>query len=164
MSLISSLTALILPAVSGLKAKILEAQSEASKDLKAPAEWLQGLDAQFERRDDAGIYFIDRIWIPSFGGIRKLIMDEAHTSKYLVHPGTDKMYYDLRDLFGGLRLARIYINENVARHGVPVSIISDRDGRFSSHFWRALHKALGTRLDMSMAYCKVPNKQIFLAC
>ncbi|GJY20686.1 putative reverse transcriptase domain-containing protein [Tanacetum coccineum] len=37
--------------------------------------------------------------IPLVGGIRKLIMDEAHISRYLVHPGTDKMYYDLRDLY-----------------------------------------------------------------
>ncbi|GKA51244.1 putative reverse transcriptase domain-containing protein [Tanacetum coccineum] len=50
------------------------------------------------------------------------------------------------------KLARIYINEIVARHCVPVSIISDRDGRFTSHFWQALQKALGTRLDMSTTY------------
>ncbi|GJX88575.1 putative reverse transcriptase domain-containing protein [Tanacetum coccineum] len=50
------------------------------------------------------------------------------------------------------RLARIYINEIVARHDVPMSIISDRDGRFTSQFWQALHKELRTRLDMSMAY------------
>ncbi|GKB93391.1 putative reverse transcriptase domain-containing protein [Tanacetum coccineum] len=42
-----------------------------------------------------------------------------------------------------IRLARIYINEIVARHDVLVSIILDRDGQFSSHFWRALQKALG---------------------
>nr|GEX89965.1 reverse transcriptase domain-containing protein [Tanacetum cinerariifolium] len=84
---------------SGLQTKILEAQSEASKDLKALTEWLRGLDAQFERRDDGGIYFVDRIWIPSVGGIRKLIMDEPHTLRYSVHPGVDKMYYDLRDLY-----------------------------------------------------------------
>ncbi|GJZ85191.1 putative reverse transcriptase domain-containing protein [Tanacetum coccineum] len=54
---------------------------------------------RFERRDDGGIYFVDRIWITSVGGIRKLIMDEAHTSKYLTHPSADKMYYDLRDLY-----------------------------------------------------------------
>ncbi|GKB78375.1 putative reverse transcriptase domain-containing protein [Tanacetum coccineum] len=227
---------------SGLKAKILEAQGEASKDLKAPSEWLRGLETHFEKRDDGGIYFFDRIWIPSVGGIRKLIMDEAHTSRYSVHPGADKMYYDLRDLYwwpgmkrdiaeyvskcltcskikaehqkpSGLlqqpeipewkwekitmdlvtklpksssgydaiwvivdrltksahflpiredykteKLARIYINEIVARHGVPVSIISDRDGRFAggsdsaSHLWQALQKALGTKLNMSTAY------------
>ncbi|GKB19607.1 putative reverse transcriptase domain-containing protein [Tanacetum coccineum] len=84
---------------SGIKTKILEAQSEASKDLKAPAEWLRGLERHFEQRDDGEIYFFDRIWIPSVGGVRKLIMDEAHTSRYSVHPGADKMYYDLRDLY-----------------------------------------------------------------
>ncbi|GJS35434.1 putative reverse transcriptase domain-containing protein [Tanacetum coccineum] len=84
---------------SGLKTKILEAQDEASKDLKAPTEWLRGLERHFEQRDDGEIYFFDRIWIPSFGGVRKLIMDEAHTSRYLVHSGADKMYYDLRDLY-----------------------------------------------------------------
>ncbi|GJW82277.1 putative reverse transcriptase domain-containing protein [Tanacetum coccineum] len=51
------------------------------------------------QRDDGEIYFFDRIWIPSVGGVRKLIMDEAHTSRYSVHPGADKMYYDLRDLY-----------------------------------------------------------------
>nr|GEV46346.1 putative reverse transcriptase domain, ribonuclease H-like domain, aspartic peptidase domain protein [Tanacetum cinerariifolium] len=84
---------------SGLKTKILEAQGEASKDLKAPTEWLRGLETHFERRDDDGIYFFDHIWIPSVGGVRKLIKDEAHTSRYSIHPGADKMYYDLRDLY-----------------------------------------------------------------
>nr|GEZ66380.1 retrotransposon protein, putative, Ty3-gypsy subclass [Tanacetum cinerariifolium] len=84
---------------SGLKAKILEAHGEASKDLKAPAEWLKGLERHFETQDDGGVYFFDRVWIPSVGGIRNLIMDEAHTSRYSVHPGADKMYYDLRDLY-----------------------------------------------------------------
>nr|GEY84010.1 reverse transcriptase domain-containing protein [Tanacetum cinerariifolium] len=50
------------------------------------------------------------------------------------------------------KLARIYINEIVARHGVLVSIISDRDGRFTSHVWQALQKALGTKLNISTAY------------
>ncbi|GKC98275.1 putative reverse transcriptase domain-containing protein [Tanacetum coccineum] len=50
------------------------------------------------------------------------------------------------------RFARLYINEIVARHGVPVSIISDRDSRFTSRFWKLLQKALGTQLDMSTAY------------
>ncbi|GJU85879.1 putative reverse transcriptase domain-containing protein [Tanacetum coccineum] len=50
------------------------------------------------------------------------------------------------------KLMKIYMKEVVTRHGVPVSIISDRNGRFTSLFWQALHKALGTRLDMSTAY------------
>ncbi|GJS71493.1 putative reverse transcriptase domain-containing protein [Tanacetum coccineum] len=151
--------------------KILEAQGEASKDLKAPTEWLRGLETHFEQRNDGEIYFFDRIWIPSVGSVRKLIMDEAHTSRYSIHLGADKMYYDLRDLYWWPdrltksahflpiredykteKLARIYINEIVARHGVPVSIISNRDGRFASHLWKALQEALGTKLHMSTAY------------
>ncbi|GJU99208.1 putative reverse transcriptase domain-containing protein [Tanacetum coccineum] len=50
------------------------------------------------------------------------------------------------------KLARLYIKEVVARHGIPVSIICDRDPRFASRFWRSLQKALGTTLDMSTAY------------
>nr|GEU55854.1 UvrD-like helicase, ATP-binding domain, P-loop containing nucleoside triphosphate hydrolase [Tanacetum cinerariifolium]GEU88770.1 UvrD-like helicase, ATP-binding domain, P-loop containing nucleoside triphosphate hydrolase [Tanacetum cinerariifolium] len=50
------------------------------------------------------------------------------------------------------RLAKIYIDEIVARYGVPVSIISDKDGRFTSRCWQTIQKALGTRLDMSTAY------------
>nr|GFB74128.1 putative reverse transcriptase domain, ribonuclease H-like domain, aspartic peptidase domain protein [Tanacetum cinerariifolium] len=55
---------------------------------------------------------------------------------------TDPMY----------KLARIYLKEVVTRHGIPVSIISDRDPRFVSNFWRSLQNTLGTRLDMSTAY------------
>ncbi|GJW07099.1 reverse transcriptase domain-containing protein [Tanacetum coccineum] len=50
------------------------------------------------------------------------------------------------------RLARLYINEIVARHGVPLSIISDRESYFISRFWQSLQKALGTRLDLSTTY------------
>ncbi|GKD04392.1 reverse transcriptase domain-containing protein [Tanacetum coccineum] len=50
------------------------------------------------------------------------------------------------------RLARMYLKEVVTRHGIPVSIICDRDPRFASNFWRSLQKALGTNLDMSTAY------------
>nr|GFB00352.1 putative reverse transcriptase domain-containing protein [Tanacetum cinerariifolium] len=84
---------------SGLKAKIIEAQKEAVKDLKALSEGLQGLDAQLESKEDGAIYFVSRIWVPSTGGIRKVILDEAHASRYSIHPGADKMYYDLRDVY-----------------------------------------------------------------
>ncbi|GJY00815.1 putative reverse transcriptase domain-containing protein [Tanacetum coccineum] len=50
------------------------------------------------------------------------------------------------------KLNRQYLKEIVMRHGVPVSIISDQDGRFTSQFWKSLQKALGTQLDMSTAY------------
>nr|GEW52678.1 putative reverse transcriptase domain-containing protein [Tanacetum cinerariifolium] len=130
-----------------------------------------------------------------------LIMHESHKSKYSIHPGSDKMYQDLKKLYwwpnmkakiatyvskcltcdktaAGQdtilvivdrltksahflpmreddtleKLTRQYLKEVVSKHGVPVSIISDRDGKFTSHFWKSLNKALGTRLDMSTAY------------
>ncbi|GJZ78520.1 putative reverse transcriptase domain-containing protein [Tanacetum coccineum] len=49
-------------------------------------------------------------------------------------------------------LTRLYIKEIVSRHGVPISIISDRDSHFTSRFWQSLQNALGTQLDMSTAY------------
>ncbi|GJW25999.1 putative reverse transcriptase domain-containing protein [Tanacetum coccineum] len=163
-------------------------------------------------------------------------MNEAHTTKYFVHPGADKMYYDLRDLYwwpemkkdialyvrkcltfskvkaehqkpSGLlqqpeipewkweniimdfimklqrtssghepiwvivdrltksahflavhedykteRLARLYINEIIARHDEPMSIIPDHDSHFTSGIWQSLQKALGTHIDLSTAY------------
>ncbi|NAW23519.1 transposase family protein [Salmonella sp. gx-f9] len=46
----------------------------------------------------------------------------------------------------------MYVSEIVRLHGVPVSIISDRDPRFTSQFWKKSHEALGTRLDFSTAF------------
>nr|GEZ51972.1 putative reverse transcriptase domain-containing protein [Tanacetum cinerariifolium] len=167
---------------------------------------------------------------------KMVIMHESHKSKYFVHPGSNKMYQDMKKLYwwinmkadiatyvskcltcakvkaehqrpSGLlvqpkipewkwdnitmdfvtklpnssqgyntiwvivdrltksaiftpiretgpmdKLARIYLKEVVTRHGIHVSIISDRDLRFTSNFWRSLQNALGTRLDMSTAY------------
>ncbi|GJU17238.1 putative reverse transcriptase domain-containing protein [Tanacetum coccineum] len=175
---------------------------------------LRGLDQQMEKKEDGGLYFMDQIWVPLVGSIRTLIMDEAHASRYYVHPGADKMYYDLRDMYWwpgmkkdiatyvskcltyskvkaehqrppGLlkqpeipkltksayflairedykmdKLARLYIDNIVARHGVLVSIISGRDGLFTSRFWQTLQKALGMRLDMSTTYHPQTNGQM----
>nr|GEX38636.1 reverse transcriptase domain-containing protein [Tanacetum cinerariifolium] len=50
------------------------------------------------------------------------------------------------------RLTRLYLKEMVSRHGVLVSINSDRDSRFTSRFWQSFQKALGTHLDTSTTY------------
>ncbi|GKE01232.1 putative reverse transcriptase domain-containing protein [Tanacetum coccineum] len=57
------------------------------------------------------------------------------------------------------KLARMYLKEVVTRHGIPVSIICDREPRFASNFWRSLQKALGTSLDMSIAYHPQTDRQ-----
>ena len=50
------------------------------------------------------------------------------------------------------QLAKKYINEIVRLHGIPVSIVSDRDPRFTSRFWGSLQQALGTKLHFSTAF------------
>ncbi|GJS76060.1 putative reverse transcriptase domain-containing protein [Tanacetum coccineum] len=62
-------------------------------------ERLHGLDQQMEMREDGSLYFLDRIWVPLVRGMRTIIMDEAHKTGYSVHPGANKMYHDLRDMY-----------------------------------------------------------------
>nr|GEW16870.1 putative reverse transcriptase domain-containing protein [Tanacetum cinerariifolium] len=72
------------------KANVVEAVDESVGLQK-------GLDEMIEQRSDGTLYYLDRIWVPLKGDIRTLIMDETYKSKYYVHPGADKMYYDLKD-------------------------------------------------------------------
>nr|GEZ54001.1 putative reverse transcriptase domain-containing protein [Tanacetum cinerariifolium] len=69
-------------------------------------ERLHGLDQQMERKEDESLYFIDCIWVPLEGGVRMIIMDEAHKAMYSVHSGADKMYHDLRDMYWWLGMKR----------------------------------------------------------
>ncbi|GJR91424.1 putative reverse transcriptase domain-containing protein [Tanacetum coccineum] len=191
---------------------------------------------KLEPRTDGTLCLNGRSWLPCYGDLRTIIMHESHKSKYSIHPGSDKMYQDMKKLYwwpnmkaniatyvskcltcakvkaehkrpSGLlvqpdipewkwdnitmdfvtklpkssqgydtiwvivdrltksaifmpmretdpldKLARMYLKEVVTKHGIPVSIICDRDPRFSSNFWKSLQKALGTSLDMSTAY------------
>nr|GEU92910.1 putative reverse transcriptase domain-containing protein [Tanacetum cinerariifolium] len=61
-------------------------------------------------------------------------------------------FLPIREDFKMDRLARLYLNEIVARHDVPISIISERNSRFTSRFWKSMQEALGTQLDMSTTY------------
>nr|GEV65744.1 putative reverse transcriptase domain-containing protein [Tanacetum cinerariifolium] len=67
-------------------------------------------------------------WIPCFGDLRALIMHESHKSKYSIHPGSDKMYQDLKKLYWWPNMKT----------------------KITTH--KSFNKALGTRLDMSTAY------------
>nr|GEW76987.1 hypothetical protein [Tanacetum cinerariifolium] len=88
--------------------------SEAFKQEKILAERLHVLDQQMERREDGSLYFLDRIWVSLVGGVRIIIMDETHKTRYSVHPGADKMYHDLRDMYWWPRMNRdiaIYVSK-----------------------------------------------------
>nr|GFD03277.1 reverse transcriptase domain-containing protein [Tanacetum cinerariifolium] len=54
------------------------------------------------------------------------------------------------------KLAKLYLKEVVARHGIPVSIICDRDARFASRFWRTLQKALASFEVLYDRKCRSP--------
>jgi len=57
------------------------------------------------------------------------------------------------------KLAQIYVKEILRLHGMPSSIVSDRDLRFTSRFWQTLQEALGTKLRMSFAYHPQTDRQ-----
>ncbi|GJY26683.1 putative reverse transcriptase domain-containing protein [Tanacetum coccineum] len=225
-----------------LPKRILEAQIEAQKPENIVNEDVGGMirrdipKERLEPRADGILCLHSRSWIPCYGDLRSVIMHESHKSKYSIHPGSEKMYQDVKKLFwwpnmkadiatyvskcltcarvkaehqrpSGLlvqpeipewkwdnitmdfitklprssqgfdtiwvivdrltksahflpirendpldKLARLYLNRIVARHGIPASIICDRDGRFTSNFWRSFQKALGTDISMSTAY------------
>ncbi|GKF31236.1 putative reverse transcriptase domain-containing protein [Tanacetum coccineum] len=78
---------------SSMKDRILAAQKEAVDEFTVLQK---GLNEMIEQRSYGTLYYLNRIWVPLKGEVRTLIMDEAHKSKYSVHPGDDKMYYDLR--------------------------------------------------------------------
>nr|GFB79232.1 putative reverse transcriptase domain-containing protein [Tanacetum cinerariifolium] len=79
---------------SSIKDRILATQKEAVDEF---VRLHRGLDEMIEQRSDRTLFYLDRIWVPLKGDARTSIMDEAHKSKYSVHPRADKMYYDLRD-------------------------------------------------------------------
>ncbi|GJW37268.1 putative reverse transcriptase domain-containing protein, partial [Tanacetum coccineum] len=78
----------------------------------------------FEFRSDGMRCFGNRVWFPRFDGLRDLVMHESHKSKYSIHPGSDKMYQDLKLLYWWLNMKADI----------------------------ATYEALGTNLDMSTAY------------
>ncbi|GJT60037.1 putative reverse transcriptase domain-containing protein [Tanacetum coccineum] len=79
--------------------QILQAQNEALKEENLKAENLRGMNKAFEIRPDGTRCIKNRSWLPLFGNLRDLIMHESHKSKYSIHPGSDKMYQDLKKLY-----------------------------------------------------------------
>ncbi|GJU85758.1 putative reverse transcriptase domain-containing protein [Tanacetum coccineum] len=240
--------ALVMTISLDLPKQILNAQTEARRPENIKNEDVGGMlienakfpeairEQKLEPRADGTLCLNGRSWLPCYGNLRTVIMHESHKSKYSIHPGSDKMYQDMKKLYwwpnmkadiatyvnkcltcakvkaehqrpSGLlvqpkipewkwdnitmdfvtklpktsqgydtiwvivdrltksaiftpmretdpldKLARLYLKEVVTRHGIPVSIICDRDPRFASNFWRSLQNALGTNLDMSTAY------------
>nr|GEW64202.1 putative reverse transcriptase domain-containing protein [Tanacetum cinerariifolium] len=138
----------------------------------------KGLDEMIKHRSDGTLYYLDRIWVPLKGDQleipewkwKGIAMDfvtklprtsSGHDTIWVIVDRLTKFahFLPIREDYKMDRLARLYLNEIFARHGVPISIISDRDSRFTSRFWQSMQEALGTRLDMSTAYHPRNNGQ-----
>ncbi|GJZ11079.1 putative reverse transcriptase domain-containing protein [Tanacetum coccineum] len=91
--------ALVMTISLDLPKQILSAQSEARKEENFINEDLHGMINKLEPRADGTLCLNNRSWIPCFGDLRALIMHESHKSKYSIHPGSDKMYQDLKKLY-----------------------------------------------------------------
>ncbi|GJQ99462.1 putative reverse transcriptase domain-containing protein [Tanacetum coccineum] len=82
-----------------LPAQILNAQAKAIKEENIKEENLCSMNKEFEPRPDGTLCIEKRSWLPHFGGLRDLIMHESHNSKYSIHPRSNKMYHDLKQLY-----------------------------------------------------------------
>ncbi|KAL0322385.1 UNVERIFIED_CONTAM: Transposon Tf2-11 polyprotein [Sesamum calycinum] len=119
----------------------------------------EGKNNQFIIQDDGMLLNGKRICVPDVEELRTEIMHEAHYAPYAMHPGSTKMYRDLRPYYWWLTMKKD-VAEFVARclncqqvkaeHQAPA--VSDRDPRFTSHFWGSLQRALGTKLHFSMTF------------
>nr|GFC28717.1 retrotransposon protein, putative, Ty3-gypsy subclass [Tanacetum cinerariifolium] len=136
--------------------KIKEAQKEDSKIWTI----VENLDKQVEfHLDDDNVLWQDtRLVVPNDASLREALLTEAHSSPFSIHPRSTKMYHDLKqhfwwsDMKGDVAmLAKIFQQEIVRLHGTLSAIISDKDPRFASHFWKGLQKAWGTRLKKCRA-------------
>ncbi|KAL0456204.1 UNVERIFIED_CONTAM: Transposon Tf2-12 polyprotein [Sesamum latifolium] len=164
--------------------QIKEAQTRDPFLLRMLERMKQGKKLNFSIRADGVIVNGERVCVPDVDGLREEILREAHNASYAIHPGTVKMYRNLRPYYWWQtmkkdvaefvakcmtcqqvkaehqaragdsldKLAELYVAEIVRLHGVPVSIVSDRDPRFTSSFWGSLQRALGTKLHFSTAF------------
>nr|GEX10659.1 reverse transcriptase domain-containing protein [Tanacetum cinerariifolium] len=91
--------ALVMTIGLNLSKQILNAQSKARKEESVINDALQGMINKLEPRADGTLCLNNRSWIPYFGDLRALIMHESHKLKYSIHPGSDRMYQDLKKLY-----------------------------------------------------------------
>nr|GEU92313.1 reverse transcriptase domain-containing protein [Tanacetum cinerariifolium] len=123
-----------------IKDKILAAQ----KDQPEIPEWKwKRIAIDFVKKLQRTSSGHDTIWV---------IMDKLTKSAH---------FLSMREDYEIDRLARLYLNEYVVRHGMPISIISDHDSRFTLRFWQSMQEAFGTRLDMSTAYHPQTDSQTY---
>ncbi|GJV73711.1 putative reverse transcriptase domain-containing protein [Tanacetum coccineum] len=169
-----------------LPKQILNAQTEAQKIENLKNEDVGGMTRKdipkekLEPRADGTLCLNGKSWLPCYGDLRTVIMHESHKSKYSIHPGSDKMYQDMKKLYWWPNMKAditTYVSKCLtctrvkAEHQRPSGLLVQPKipqwkwdnitmdivtklpkSSFASNFWRSLQKALGTNLDMSTTY------------
>nr|GEW35806.1 retrotransposon protein, putative, Ty3-gypsy subclass [Tanacetum cinerariifolium] len=143
--------ALVMTISLNLPKQILEAHIEALKPENLKKEDVGDMirtdipKERLEPRTDGTLCLNSRSWLPYYGALRSVIMHESHKSKYSIHPGSEKMYQDMKKLYWWPNMKAdiaTYVNKCLtyakvkAEHQRPSGLL----------------KALGTNLDMSTAY------------
>lgn len=117
---------------------------KAKVEHQKPAGMLQSLEVPHWKWDSISMDFL--VALPKtqrkFDSISVIVDRLTKSAHFLPVKTTDDV----------AKLAEIYISEIVRFHGVPSNIVSDRDPKFTSRFWEALHESLGTKLKLSSAY------------
>nr|GEV01993.1 putative reverse transcriptase domain-containing protein [Tanacetum cinerariifolium] len=150
---------------SSIKDMILAAQKEVVDEF---ARLQKGLDEMIDQRSDGTLYYLDRIWVPLKGIAMDFVTKLPRTSS-----GHDTIWViidrlimsahfpPMREDYKMDRLARLYLNEIVARHGVSILIISDRDSRFTSSVRCAPFDALyGRKFRSPIMWTEVGEGQL----
>ncbi|GJW24066.1 putative reverse transcriptase domain-containing protein [Tanacetum coccineum] len=120
---------------SSIKYRKLAAQKEASDEsagLDRPSGWLQQPEIPEWKWEGIAMDFVNKLPRTSSGHDTIWVIVERLTKSAHFLPMREDYKID--------RLARLYLNEIVARHGVPISIISDRDSQFTSRFWQLMQE------------------------
>ncbi|KAA0038172.1 ty3-gypsy retrotransposon protein [Cucumis melo var. makuwa] len=112
---------------------------------------------EFSISSDSGLMFERRLCVPTNSAIKTELLIEAHNSSFSMHLGSTKMYPNMKRVYWLTKSAhfilgkstytaskwgQLYMIEIVKLHGVPVSIVSDKDARFTLKFWKGLQLAL----------------------
>ncbi|GKE45828.1 putative reverse transcriptase domain-containing protein [Tanacetum coccineum] len=166
-----------------LPKRILEAQIEALKPENHINEDVGGMirkDIPKERLEphaDGTLCLQGRIWLPCYVDLRSVIMHESHKSKYSIHPGSEKMYQDMKKLYWWPNMKAdiaTYVSKYLiyarvkAEHQMPSELLVQPEipewkwdnitmdfitkHPKSSHGFDTIWKALGTDISMSTAY------------
>nr|GFA44124.1 putative reverse transcriptase domain-containing protein [Tanacetum cinerariifolium] len=157
---------LVVTVHNNLPEQIRSVQAKACEKENIGAEGFVGKGEPFEVRADAEhqrpLGLLQQPEIPVWKWER-ITMDfipklprtqSGYDSIWVIVDGLTKSahFIPVNEKFKTKKLPRLYLKEIVCKHGVPVSIISDRDLIFASRFWRSLQESLGTNLDMSTTY------------